>query len=160
MTAVQQKKYRPNVAIVVVDDCGRILACRRNDLNDIWQIPQGGIDGIESPDVAMSRELEEEIGTNDVVVLGSLKNPIRYDWPEELYSRGFHGQEQFYYLVRIAPAAKIDLFAATKPEFDAYAWLSLTEFLSRMSGFKRPVYERAFRALMEEFPGVIKESHD
>ena len=67
-----KREYRRNVAIVVVNHAGLVLACHRSDSTGIWQIPQGGIEEGESDEEAMHRELEEEIGTSDVDILGKL----------------------------------------------------------------------------------------
>ena len=61
-----EKKYRPNVAAIVLSpkyplEC-KVLLAKRNDMLDIWQFPQGGIDKDESASVALLRELKEEIG--------------------------------------------------------------------------------------------------
>ncbi|HIC45035.1 MAG TPA: NUDIX domain-containing protein, partial [Sulfurimonas sp.] len=68
-----EKIYRPNVAIVVLSAeypaKKDVFIAERSDLNNIWQFPQGGIDEGETPEDAMFRELEEEIGTRDVKIV-------------------------------------------------------------------------------------------
>lgn len=156
MDESQEHIYRQNVAIVVLNSQGLILACHRNDLQGMWQIPQGGIDPGEKTIDAMYRELREEIGTDDVTLIGVLSEPIRYSWPPELYSRGYHGQEQTYFLVRLNDTAVIDLSSATvSAEFDRYEWVSEADFISRLTSFKRDVYTRALRLLDEAFPGCL-----
>lgn len=151
------KLYRKNVAVVVINSKGLVLACHRSDIAGAWQLPQGGIDREETPEQAMWRELREEIGTDKAELLGHLPEPIRYDWPEHLYSRGFHGQEQYYFLVRLHPEAKIDLNSRGKhkAEFNRYAWLTRTEFESRLEGFKADAYRQALTQLSNAFPGTI-----
>lgn len=144
--------YRQNVAIVVVNREGLILACRRSDAYQAWQLPQGGIEAGEEPEEAMWRELEEEIGTTDVKVIGRLKKPIRYDWPTQLHRRGFSGQEQTYFLVRLKKKAAIDIFAHEKPEFDKTEWLHVEDFLERIEGFKAAAYEKALKKLRKKYP--------
>ncbi|GIT63021.1 MAG: hypothetical protein Ct9H300mP21_05670 [Pseudomonadota bacterium] len=46
-----------------------------------WQFPQGGIDLGESEEETLFRELEEEIGTNDVKSSGLLKKKVRFYYP-------------------------------------------------------------------------------
>lgn len=151
-----QKKYRPNVAMLILNAKGQILTCERSDIPLAWQIPQGGIDQGENPEQAMWRELEEEIGlTNkNARLLGRLPNPILYDWPEHLYSRGFHGQEQHYFLLRLDGNAKILLDTEHK-EFANTLWLSKNEFLSLVEGFKKEAYRRALEEFEKLFPGLI-----
>jgi len=149
------KRFRPNVAIVVLNHDGQLLACERSDLPGVWQVPQGGIEVGESEEDALMRELEEEIGTNDIEMIGKLPEKVIYEWPEELYRRGFHGQEQTYFLVRLNPDAQIH-FAMDNPEFSSFAWVSAKEFLSRISGFKREPYAKAIDLIHYYFPGELQ----
>lgn len=152
----QEKRYRNNVAAVVVNGKGAILACRRIDLPDVWQFPQGGIDPGESAEKALLRELREEIGTDEVEILGRLPEPIIYDWPEAFFSRGYHGQRQTYYLVCLRTGATIDLNGSAEPEFASFEWLKPREFLARLRGFKKPAYEKALRGLSRLFPEQLE----
>lgn len=156
MSESEAKKFRRNVAIVVVNYAGEILACHRSDREGAWQLPQGGIEESEVPLEAMYRELQEEIGTADVEVIGQLPNTIRYDWPETLFHRGFHGQEQTYFLVRLNSSAIINLKPSQAiPEFDRFEWLGPEEFKTRVSSFKRDAYIQALEELIKLFPGII-----
>lgn len=152
------KKYRPNVAIVVLNTEGKILTCRRADNTGAWQLPQGGIEPGENPEQAMRRELLEETNLSNISLIGCLPEAIRYDWPKHLFSRGYHGQEQTYFLVRIAPEAIISFSHLTniEVEFDAFEWLSRKEFESRISGFKIEAYKNGIKQLDKLFPGLIK----
>ncbi len=152
-----EKYYRKNVAVVVLNDQGYILACRRSDKWQSWQLPQGGIDEGETPKQAMMRELEEEIGTNKVSVLGQLPCTICYDWPSTEYFRGFHGQEQWYFVVRLQPEAKINLSLHPPIEFDKTQWMGAKSFLAEVKGFKRAAYVKALALLQQQLPGLIQD---
>lgn len=156
-TARAKKGYRKNVAAVVLNSAGLILACERSDLDGAWQFPQGGIDKGETPGEALLRELQEEIGTSDVEILTQLQHPLRYDFPPELDDRPHRGQEQTYFLVRLNPSAKINLTAHDHPEFKRTEWVTAAEFLRRLTGFKSPVYSAALREFQRQCPGMISE---
>ena len=50
---------------VIRDDSGRYLACRRSHdkhLGGLWEFPGGKVDPGETPENALVRELEEELG--------------------------------------------------------------------------------------------------
>ena len=66
--------FRANVGIILINKFGKVLWARRYG-EDSWQFPQGGIDNKETPEIAMFRELEEEIGLLPfhVEVLGQTK---------------------------------------------------------------------------------------
>ena len=147
--------YRKNVAVFVINDRGELLACHRSDVSGAWQIPQGGIDEGEELEQAMRRELEEEIGTSEVEIIQQLPEAIRYDWPAHLHDRGFLGQEQFYFLVRLSPTATIKLNNHHTEEFDQTEWISSADFLRRISGFKAEAYKRALGELARLAPGTI-----
>ncbi|MGB2361058.1 MAG: NUDIX domain-containing protein, partial [Luminiphilus sp.] len=59
---IDRDGFRPNVGIVVCNDDDQVLWGRRINGRDSWQFPQGGMNRDESPDAAMYRELEEEVG--------------------------------------------------------------------------------------------------
>jgi putative (di)nucleoside polyphosphate hydrolase len=147
--------YRKNVAAVVVNNEGLVLLCERSDTPGAWQFPQGGIDEGENTEQALFREILEEIGTDQIKIIGKLDSAIRYEWPKELYVRGYRGQDQIYYLVTLESSAKINLQSHDKPEFMSYKWLSAADCLNLLTGFKRDTYIRALTELQQKFPGII-----
>lgn len=151
--------YRLNVCAVLLNDVGdQVLVFRRVDgpLNDHrWQFPQGGLEPDETPEVGLSRELLEEIGTEQVEILQRLPTPIRYRYPPEvqemLAKRGsklarYQGQEQHWFLARLAVETSALRFDTHTQEFDAFEWVTPTEALARVIPFKREAYRQALRA--------------
>jgi putative (di)nucleoside polyphosphate hydrolase len=72
-----------------------------------WDIPGGGIDDGETPEIGVLRELEEELGTTKFELLGESDVINKYDWPEEAQQDAFEksgkwykGQEKHQFLVR------------------------------------------------------------
>ncbi|WAC19192.1 (deoxy)nucleoside triphosphate pyrophosphohydrolase [Luteolibacter sp. SL250] len=66
---------------VIVDGEGRCLMCRRPDgkhLGGLWEFPGGKVDEGEMPDVALVRELEEELGIR--VGVGERLGDVRWDY--------------------------------------------------------------------------------
>ena len=57
---IDQEGYRPNVAIVILNDNKQVFWAKRV-AEDAWQFPQGGINEGESIEEAMYRELMEEV---------------------------------------------------------------------------------------------------
>jgi putative (di)nucleoside polyphosphate hydrolase len=145
----EHNDYRPNVAAIVLSSdyerTQRFVIARRTGMRRGWQFPQGGIDADETPQEALLRELREEIGTDEVEILGEYPEWIQYDFPaakrgEKLYP--FKGQRQRYFLVRLRDNERIDLFAHPTPEFDAYKLVTVHELFRRVAYFKRPTYRR------------------
>jgi putative (di)nucleoside polyphosphate hydrolase len=140
--------YRPNVAAIILssdyDQTGYFVIARRTGMRRGWQFPQGGIDENETPREALMRELYEEIGTNDVEILGEYPEWIQYDFPETKTTKiyPFKGQRQRYFLVKLKATAKVDLFVHETPEFEECKRVTSDELFRRVTYFKRPSYRR------------------
>ena len=146
---MQEKNYRPNVAIIVLAptypfEC-KLLIAQRSDIKGAWQFPQGGIDENESPEDAMFRELKEEIGTNDVEIISQYPQWLSYDFPANLAKKmKFDGQNQKYFLVRLKPGATININTPT-PEFDEYCFVRVDEIEKIVNSFKKGVYMKVLK---------------
>ena len=42
---IQEPGYRLNVGLIIINDNGKLLLCKRKNMNS-WQFPQGGIDAV------------------------------------------------------------------------------------------------------------------
>jgi putative (di)nucleoside polyphosphate hydrolase len=142
--------YRPNVAMIIVSNNypkeKEIFIAQRNDLTDIWQFPQGGIDKGEAVLEAMFRELKEEIGTNKAKIIAEYPHWISYDFPKKIAKRmkPYKGQIQRYFLVKLKKSAVINL-ATKHPEFMDHKFVSVEDLLDHTAHFKKPVYEKVIK---------------
>ena len=140
--------YRANVGIILINKFGKVLWARRYG-EDAWQFPQGGIDKKETPEIAMFRELEEEIGLLPfhVEVLGQTKGWLKYRLPKKFLSKNktpFKGQKQKWFLLRfLGEDADIKVDQFEDQEFDHWEWVSYWFPLSQVVNFKRDVYRKA-----------------
>ncbi len=150
-----EKIYRQNVAVIVLSEeypnKKDVFIAERSDLTDVWQFPQGGIDEGESALEALFRELEEEIGTNDVKIVAEYPQWISYDFPSHVAKKmkPFTGQNQRYYLVKLNKGAKINLNTEI-PEFSDHKFVDFSELSEHIAHFKRPVYEKVLAYFKEE----------
>ncbi|MEC7205218.1 MAG: NUDIX domain-containing protein [Pseudomonadota bacterium] len=91
--AEDERPFRPCVGIFLINSDGKIFVGARNDLpGDHWQMPQGGIDEGETPEVAAFREMEEEIGTAKAEIISAYENWIYYRLPPELSKTAWKGR--------------------------------------------------------------------
>lgn len=142
--------YRPNVAMIIVSNNYpekiEVFIAQRNDLTDIWQFPQGGIDKGEEVQEALFRELEEEIGTGKAKIIGEYPEWISYDFPDKIAQKmkPYSGQIQRYFLLKLKKSAIINL-ETKHPEFISYKFVGVDEVLSHTAHFKKPVYEKVIK---------------
>lgn len=153
--------YRRNVGIALFNAHGRVLIGHRyrDDGPEIvlpgldWQMPQGGIDADEEPQVAVKRELWEETGVNHAEFLGET-DWLSYDFPPYLgphHRLGhFRGQRQKWFALRFTGTdAEIDPLATRNgqpPEFDAWRWEQLDRVADLVVPFRRAVYLEVARS--------------
>ncbi|CAM2827123.1 RNA pyrophosphohydrolase [Helicobacter sp. MIT 03-1614] len=150
------KKYRPNVAAVILSsvypkEC-RFFIAQRLDIKDVWQFPQGGIDEGESPRDALFRELREEIGTDEIEIISECPEWIQYDFPKSMSKKkykGFAGQIQKYFLVRLKNDAAINI-KTKEPEFNKYEFVSRKKLLECVTPFKKGVYKQVLEYFKKE----------
>ena len=149
------KLYRPNVAMIIVSNNypqkKEIFLAQRNDLSDVWQFPQGGIDEGEEVKEALFRELEEEIGTDKVEIVAEYPEWISYEFPPKIANKmqPWIGQKQRYFLVKLQKDAKINIQTA-HPEFSDYKFVEVDEVLKQSASFKQDVYESVINYFKEE----------
>ena len=151
----KKPQYRPNVAMIIVSnnypEQKEIFIAQRNDLLDIWQFPQGGIDQGEEVKEALFRELEEEIGTDKAKIVGEYPEWISYDFPEKIAQKmkPYKGQTQRYFLLKLKKDAEINL-DTEHPEFMDYKFVSVEDVLNHTAHFKKPVYETVINYFKKE----------
>jgi len=151
----KENLYRPNVAMIIVSNeypnKKEIFIAQRNDLVDIWQFPQGGIDNGEEVKEALFREMEEEIGTKNGEIIAEYPEWISYDFPSKIAKnmKPFKGQRQRYFLVKLDADAEINI-NTEHPEFMDYKFVSVNDVLELTAHFKKPVYEKVIHYFKDE----------
>jgi putative (di)nucleoside polyphosphate hydrolase len=146
---LDREGYRPNVGIILVNGRNEVFWGKRIREHS-WQFPQGGIKHGESPEQAMYRELQEEIGLKQehVRILGRTRDWLRYEVPKQWIRREwrntYRGQKQIWFMLRLTGRdTDVSLRASDHPEFDAWRWSHYWVPLDAVIEFKRGVYQRA-----------------
>ena len=145
--------FRPNVGIILTNDAGQVLWARRIN-QDAWQFPQGGINPRETPEEALYRELNEEVGLEqqDVKILACTRGWLRYRLPQRLVRTHSQplciGQKQKWFLLRLLGSESLVRFdAGPQPEFEGWRWVDWWLPLNEVVEFKREVYRSALSEL-------------
>lgn len=146
---LDREGYRPNVGIILVNTRNEVFWGKRVREHS-WQFPQGGIKHGETPEQAMYRELQEEIGLRPehVRILGRTRDWLRYDvpkhWVKREWRNTYRGQKQIWFLLRLTGRdTDVCLRSSPHPEFDAWRWNDYWVPLDAVIEFKRGVYQLA-----------------
>ena len=153
---LKETEYRPNVSAVILsskypEKCEFFIA-HRSDIKNAWQFPQGGIDEGETPQEALIRELQEEIGYNDIEIIAEFPEWISYEFPNVISKKmyPFKGQRQKYFLVRLKEDTHINLNAHSVPEFEEYEFVTYQDLFRRVTFFKRKIYHKVLDYFIKE----------
>lgn len=152
-SVIDSEGFRPNVGIILCNHQRQLFWGRRVGQN-AWQFPQGGIKEHETPEQAMFRELEEEVGlkAHQVEVMGVTGDWLHYRLPKRYIRRHSQplciGQKQRWFLLRVlCDETDFCLDNSPKPEFDGWRWVKYWQPLREVVYFKRQVYSRALEEL-------------
>ncbi len=161
---MEQKEYRPNVAVIIVNLSGKVLWCQRKQ-HDGWQFPQGGIDKGETPVEAALRETKEEVGLgeHDIEIVYESQQWFKYKVPKEkrtgyFTKKIFFGQKQKWFLARLlSDENKIDLNAYRPIEFDKWVWANYWHPINAVVSFKKETYRQALLSILPEYNKLTKK---
>lgn len=155
---IDSKGLRANVGIILANTEGRLFWGRRVGSVDIWQFPQGGIIRQETPEQAMYRELQEEVGLlpEHVRLIAVSKHWLSYYLPAHLrrYARRPFciGQKQKWFLLKlVASDLAIHFDQTPSPEFSSWCWVDYWYPLNHVIAFKKQVYKK----VLEEFSSIL-----
>ena len=145
--------YRRGVGVMLLNRSGKVfVGARIDNLDDAWQMPQGGIEEGDEPWATALRELEEETGIPPSLVerIAQCSEPLRYDLPAEwlpkLWGGKWKGQEQVWFLCRfLGSDSDVNLQADGHPEFRDWKWVEPHELPDLIVPFKRDLYRRLLR---------------
>jgi putative (di)nucleoside polyphosphate hydrolase len=150
---IDAEGFRANVGIILVNAEDKLMLGGRVGAKG-WQFPQGGMLLDEEPEVAMFRELHEEVGLepDDVELLGVTADWLRYRLPDKFIRRHSKplciGQKQRWFILRmLADEERVRFDRGEKAEFDRIRWVPFWRPVNEVIYFKRRVYARALYEL-------------
>lgn len=136
----------------------KVLLCQRIDKKKLaLQMPQGGVDQGETDEQALYRELQEELGSDNFVVLGRAKKVYKYKFPNYVlrnksYKVSYMGQQQTWFLLFFpGQSGDLDVANVEHPEFVSCSWCKLDDVPFYAVKFKQQMYS----AVVGEFRAAI-----
>ena len=156
----EDDRYRFGAGVMLLNGDGHVWIGRRIDnVDEAWQMPQGGVDEGEDSWQGALRELEEETGIAPALahrIEGSPMLELKYDLPEGLAGRlwggRWIGQRQHWYLMRFTGEdSQVDIDTAD-PEFSHWQWAEPHLLPDLIVPFKREMY-RSILAGFADFIG-------
>lgn len=90
--------YRQSTLAIVTDQSGKFLIVNKQayEPNKYWSFPGGGVDGGETPEEAVTRELIEELESDKFEVVGKSNHTYQYEWPDEVIERTFKEKGKYF----------------------------------------------------------------
>ena len=154
--------FRPNVGIILCNGEGKLFWAKRIG-QDAWQFPQGGIKRTETPEQALFRELNEEVGLgrDDVEILHQTSDWLRYRLPKNFIRQHSGpvciGQKQKWFLLALqSDDNSVHLNRTCEPEFDDWCWVNYWHPINQVINFKRDVYRKALTELESALNSYVK----
>jgi len=164
----KEMPFRPCAGVALFNKEGKIwLGQRKSNAetqgSKLWQLPQGGIDKGEKRLAAAKRELWEETGVTDAIVIENVEGWLKYELPDELLGIGlkkkYRGQKQAWFaFLFTGDDSQINISEppdGAPVEFDAWRWADLSEITEKIVDFKRPLYAE-LQVKFADIPEAIK----
>ena len=138
---------RIGVGIVVLNSKNEVLVAKRKDNPiDKWQMPQGGVEKDEDFITSMYRELLEETSITSIKIIKEFDYWLEYLLPDNLvgiiWKGKYRGQKQKWFIVRFIGNENEININTKNPEFIEWKWLKIKELTNVVVSFKKSVYEK------------------
>ncbi len=150
---------RPNVCMLVVNNDRKLFLGERFGRPGVWQFPQGGIEEGQTPEQAVIRELEEELGVRSdlvsIVTKLQATHQYRYNVTPPFSVGRWAGQSQTFWIVRFVGNDSDIQLDRHEQEFQSFRWCTIKEVEKsaepiRLPGYKKPLQELRALELVQD----------
>ena len=136
---------RDGVGIIVLNDQNKVFVGKRKDNpNNKWQMPQGGVDKGESYKSAMRRELLEETSIQNIEIIKEIEKIYQYELPANLvgiiWKGKYRGQKQKWFITRFLGEEKEINLNTKHAEFIDWKWIEPKFLPEVIVNFKKDLY--------------------
>jgi len=136
---------RIGVGIVVLNNRNLVFVGKRKDNpNNNWQMPQGGVEDGEDFITAMKRELFEETNIKNIEIIKEINQFFEYELPENLvgiiWKGKYRGQKQKWFIVRHTGSENEINLNNKHPEFIEWKWIEPEMLPMMIVNFKKDLY--------------------
>lgn len=149
------KRFRPNVALVILNTQGQVLVGKRAG-TEVWQLPQGGIETDTLVEAAL-KEAHEELGIarKDLVPLDVLNYVNTYEFrsPKDYGEAVYDGQTQRFIVFKFT-GGNVDISKASSKELTEVRWLDIADLPTFADPVRRAAYEKIVAEVKEK--GILE----
>ncbi len=141
----QKLPMRIGVGIIILNNDNQVFVGKRKDNpNDKWQMPQGGVNKDESFLAAMKRELYEETSIKNIKILKELERFYQYELPDNLvgiiWKGKYRGQKQKWFITRFLGEENEINLNTKYAEFIDWKWIDPKLLPEVIVDFKKDLY--------------------
>ncbi len=153
MKIEKELPLRIGVGIVLLNQENKVFVGKRIDNpENLWQMPQGGINNNEDFFDAAKRELKEETSIKNIELVKKIEGWLTYELPDNLLGKiwqgKYRGQKQKWFIFKFVGKDKEINIKTKTPEFLDWKWIEFEKLPEVVVSFKINIYKQIKEELL------------